>query len=338
MIRHREKSSLTALLILIPILSGYTETSGSQLDHAVELFETQQYVAARGALQDIYDEENPDGKTAYYLGRLALIDNDREAAVRYLEIAADLEPDRSEYHQWLATAIMRKMPYVGFFGKIRSGPKMMKELERAIEIDSTNVDARMMLFSIMVHSYGKAPVSRDAVISMSQHIAAIDTVMGHVAGAMIHHHIDEDLAEADTEYQAALGRISDKPSVIRFYASFLNQTGQHLKAAELLGVYLEEEPGDPDALFSLGVTLVLAGQDLEHAREHFQRCLALPSADGMPSKSMVHWSLGVTYHLMGRDDKAHGQWAVAEGLDKDIEKILKASPELRLMQATITED
>src|SRR5437867_8307406 len=96
----------TVVLLALSLGALEARLSGAQerTDEAVKLFEARQFGQARPLLEATLRENPSDARAAFYLGRLLLSSEEPGGAVQWIEKAAVLDPERAEYHLWLARA------------------------------------------------------------------------------------------------------------------------------------------------------------------------------------------------------------------------------------------
>ena len=124
---------------------------------------------------------------------------------------------------------------------------------------------------------------------------------------------------------------SDSSFVISNYADYLCKMKRYDEAILLYENYLQKYPADLNIKFDLGVVYIISGENYKRAQECFENCLNLKSDYGMPSKAMIHWSLGLVYYLLGQEDKAEKEWETVKTLDKDFNDVLDAFPQMKKM-------
>ena len=168
--------SLAIMAASSPLASaGTLEPTMAQV---VELFELQEYGDARRVLDELPDELRRTGDGCYCAGRLELIDGAPESAVGSFEEAVVLDPEESEYHHWLATALLRRGVYRSFVGRMGDAMRAVGELREAIAHDPQNLPPRMTLFQMMARSPGMGGATNEDLLEAVQAIAEIDSVMG----------------------------------------------------------------------------------------------------------------------------------------------------------------
>jgi tetratricopeptide (TPR) repeat protein len=314
---------------VLTVASGFS--AGADLAEVKGLFEQQQYTEARRVLDGLPWQTTENGEASYYRGRLDLIDGDLERAAESLEKALDVDPDRSEYQYWLAFAMMRRMPYRGFLGRMMGGMELVKRLRKAVELDPENIRARMTLFQILARSYGMGGAKKEDLVRQVDAIAGVDSVMGRVARGTFYQLVEEDADRAGYEFELGFSADPHNRAAAISYADYLWESGQRDSAMKALASFVGEVPEDKTARFNLGIKTILTGQDLEGAEAVFAGCLGLKSDTGLPTEAMVRWCLGLACHLQGKEDQAAEEWSRAYQIDKDLDRLIEETPDLAVL-------
>jgi tetratricopeptide (TPR) repeat protein len=325
-------------LVLVAALVLSAQAGDLGLDEAIGLFQGRDYDGARRILLELRSRGLEDSDIPYYLGRVSIAESAREQAVGYFEEAIEKDRSQSIYHQWLATALVRNLPYSNILSKIRLSMRMMKELNEAIALDPSNLQARMTKARILIRSYGRAPISRDDIIGEAQVIADIDSAMGHLILAEYHHMVGEDSAAAESHFSKALELEPDDPLVTTAVADFYWDIGRKEDALALLTASWNDNAEDLQIGYELAAKLILSGEDLTKARVILSRCLDLRSESGMPTRATVHWTLGLIHHLAEEPRAAEQEWAAAAALDPEFDRFLKNAPQLEDLVSLLAGD
>jgi tetratricopeptide (TPR) repeat protein len=126
---------------------------GQFIDQAKALFENRQYDQVRKMLSPIKEDHPNFAASQYYLGRVAFEEKKFDDAVDYFEEATEGSPKDGDYFMWLGDAYSAAASKANVFKQMSLGPKALKALEKATQLDSKNIDARLSL----VEFYRMAP-------------------------------------------------------------------------------------------------------------------------------------------------------------------------------------
>ncbi len=79
--------------------------SAQSIDRAIQLFDGAKYAEAKTELVAVQKSDNKNAVAAYYLGRIARIDNDGDEALHQFERAVQHDDRNALYHFWFGTAV-----------------------------------------------------------------------------------------------------------------------------------------------------------------------------------------------------------------------------------------
>src|SRR5688572_1793019 len=140
-------------VVLVGAFVLASSASAQSIDRAKQLFDNARYAEAKTELLAAQKANDRNPVAAYYLGRIAMIENESDEAVRYFERALKLEEGNALYHTWLGNAIRDVTPRSSKIRMAFNARRMKKEWERAVELDPNQIDARYGL----VMFYSMAP-------------------------------------------------------------------------------------------------------------------------------------------------------------------------------------
>src|SRR5580765_285417 len=173
--RRRSMRRILAALLLALAAPAFAEQGTSR---GAQLFRSGDWVNAKAELSADVRRNPLDASAHFYLGRLALVEGDLDAALEQLKRAVELQDVESDYHLWYGKAMTRKAmqtqdPLLAM--GIRT------HLERAVALDGRNVDARDALADF----YSMAPAmmggGADKAREQAEAIARLDAMRGHFA-------------------------------------------------------------------------------------------------------------------------------------------------------------
>lgn len=290
---------------------------GSLFEEAQALIEGREFAAAKGKLLQLIEESERDGEACILLCDVARELKELEAAVDYGLKAVELLPDRAEAHLSYAKALAEQIAsdmqsIAGIFGAMKRLGLFKAEIDRVIELDPEDTEARTLL---VFYNLAPKPIGDiDRAIEVCGEIEARDPVSGrqllalcyrmkketqraielclagieeypeeggfHVTLADIYAE-EERFDAADAEYEAA--RRGEK--VEAYYRSLYYQALMRVqnefepgRAVELLDEFIAGEP-EADGLPSVAYACLRKGNALEQlerdqdAREAYEESL-----------------------------------------------------------------
>ena len=142
------------LLSIIVMISGYGFLSAQiHLNTAIELYKNKEYEKAKAYLLEEYKTDNKNAEVNFYLGCCYLMLKDHDKAIDYFENAVEIEETNAEYHYKLGEALGIKAQHSNVIKQAWMASRIKKEFEKALELDSTHLGARIACISF----YTQAP-------------------------------------------------------------------------------------------------------------------------------------------------------------------------------------
>ncbi|HSO93797.1 MAG TPA: DUF4386 family protein [Candidatus Dormibacteraeota bacterium] len=284
----------------------------SQLKAGIAQFDAEKLDQAKVTLTPFAKGGDPEAMC--YLGRIAIEQADGDAAVDWLEQAVKLNDRSSPYHQWLASAYGAKALPANPFVQMRLAPSVKHEMERAVELDSTNIEARVNL----VGFYLQAPAMMGGGVAKArEQVAAImkrDPYQGRLQEAAIAENQRDTVATERTLRDLVAAYPDSSAPVIR-----LALTDANLKRYDAAFALLEDRlrrfPDDGAALYQLGRVGAVSGARLDRAQWAIDRYLEMPHKRGNPSLAAAHWRRGMIFEAKGDKKTARTEYETALRLD-----------------------
>ncbi len=172
-------ASLSLAALFLPAAGG-AGTLAAPLQTAERRFEAGAYSSAIAALKDFVGQHPESAGAHFWMARCYYELHDYDDSVEQAKRAVELDPQNSLYHQWLGRAYGGKADRRKSFFLAR---KVRKELEKAVELDPSNISARRDLQRFYLEAPWIVGGSRDRALMTADAIAVMDTVEGHLAHA-----------------------------------------------------------------------------------------------------------------------------------------------------------
>ena len=313
---------IIALILALPL--PLAAQDGASLRQGAALFEGRRYEEARVAFESAARSDPDDAQAAYYLGRIALVDGNGEAGVRWLERAVKRNDSRAEYHYWLGRAYSREALRAGKFKQMQLAGHIREEFETAVRLNPDYVDARFALLQYYLVAPGIFGGSTDKAARQAAEIARRNPFLGQVAAGAVAEK-RKDVAGAEREYRTAVTAYPD--SVFGSYAlvGLYERTKQWDKAFDVLDALA----GKPDAEavdYYVGRVAAVSGERLDRGAQALTSYLKRQPGDGAPSLASAHYRLGMIYERQGKRELARAEYERTLAMDpgqKEAEEALK---------------
>jgi tetratricopeptide (TPR) repeat protein len=263
------------------------------LAEAQELYRTKRYAEARTAFAQVAAADPDNAEAAYHLGQLALMRNEQEEAVKWLERATTLAPRSSPYFRALGDAYGLSTQKAGLFSKPGFARKCLAAYEKGVALDPQSVNARYALFNF----YRSAPAivggGVDKARTQAQEIQKLDVVRGTLALA--------ELSVADKKYEEAF---------------------------EALENLRRSHPEALDAVYQIGRVTALSGLRLDEGAASLKEYLTHTPDDNQPPLWAAHWRLGQIFEKKGTPAAARAEYEAALKLNPTQPQLIEAMKRL----------
>lgn len=312
------KCSFLATGLLLTAFAAAAAPAQS-LDAGVKLFEAGKYVEAK-AFFSPYADQNPEA--AYYVGRIIGAQNQDNAADWFAK-AMKMNPNSSVYVEWYGRALGDEASRASKFKLPFLARKVKAAFEKAIALDPNNIDAREDLMQYYIRAPRILGGSRKKAREIALEVKRRNAYRGgfDVAGVCAG---DKDFACAERELASLKDAYPDSAMVYSQLAAYYANQSQFDKAFAVIDARLKTNPGEMAALFALGRTGALSGQNLDLAENALKSYLASPPAVNPVSPAIVHFRMGMVYDREGKTDLARAEYHIALQLNPRFEDPKKA--------------
>lgn len=313
-------------LILVAASTGAGELELA-LAAAPELFQRGDCGRINLLLERWISGPDRDGRALYWIGRCDLDRRQPSKAKRSLELAVELAPSVSDYHLWLARALSDEAQGGNPVLWLVSLPKIRSGIERAIELDPNNVEARMdrVRFKVLVPSLLGG--DHNEALREAEAIARIDPVRGSFARGYVHYRAKR-YRLAETQFHAAARDAATWSEPLLWLGYLYQETRQYEKAFATLETLRKQDPRST-ASYEIARTAVFSGERLERGQECAREALERHPRRGEPSLASAHYVLGRLHEARGSRAEARKQFEAALRLDPGLREARTALRRLR---------
>jgi len=237
------------------------------------------------------------------------------AAVPLLEKCVAAEPGNSKFHQWLGRALGLQAAQNGIVSGALSVSRIKAELEKAIDLDPLNLEARQDL-AVM---YRAAP----GFLGGSNAKAAEQVAFIRRHDPALASQLEGDFLFADKKYDAALSvyqesaRLHPRPMIqVRISLAYQNKK-DWTPAFAALDRALALDPNFPFALYQVGRSAALSGYELDRGEKCLRTYISMPVREELenPSLAAAHFRLGNILEKKGDRDGARKEYETALTID-----------------------
>ncbi len=236
------------------------------------------------SLRLLLPEPEKDAPTLLLIGQNYLMMGDTKNAGEFFERAVALEPANSVYHHWLGRAYGRLAETGSMLTALGNASKARQHLEKALQLDPQNFEARNDLFEFYVEAPGFLGGGLDKAERLAVLIAAHDAAEGQYAQARIaekrkeYHGAEAHLRRAMELAPRQVGRVID-------LAKFLAQHGRFEESDKTFQAAEKIDPGAPKLMFARASTYIEAKRNIGTARSLLRKYLRAQLTPDDPPRS-----------------------------------------------------
>jgi uncharacterized protein len=294
----------------------------------IELLEAGHFAAAKEHFERYLSGAPGAAQLHYWLGR-SLLAAKGEGAIAAIERAVELDPLHADAHLWLARAQIEKLQSASGFQQALLAGSVRRSLEKAVELEPENLEARSTLAGYYLNAPGVAGGSMRKAREQIAAIVAIDPNRGHLLMAGMHVGRKEWL-EAEAAFRRAL-EVEPHNAEVHYQMGRMYQDQE--KWREASASFESAVAADPEhalSWYQLGRNGALSGDGLERALEALERYTERYAAAGDPAfRSGSWWRKGMVHEKLGQPEKAIDAYERAVELDPAHQQASMALARLR---------
>ena len=300
--------------VAVALVTLAANASAQNGDGGVASFNAHRYDEARHQLESAVAANPNDAQAHHYLGRIAMHETDFRGAISHLERAATLEPSVAEHQILLGRAYGQLAVRSGMTKKFGLAKRARAALERAVELDPENIEARSGLIQFHLLAPGIVGGSSSKASAHAAEIAKRSPFRGALARAWIAED-RKNYDQAAREYRDAITRAPD--SLVSYWglAQLWQRGGRYDSSFALMEGLIQRQPNAMPAYYYYGRAASLSGQHLQQAVSALERYIAYEPLEGEPPLSSAHYRLGLVYERMGDREKARRQFETSLRLE-----------------------
>lgn len=259
-----------AILNCLLLVLAAPAARAADLGRATELYQKTRYEEVVRLLDGVPGNE---ASSAYALmGKSYYMLTDYKKATHALEKAIEKSPLNSEYYDWLGKVYCRRAETSSFVTSWSYAGNCRRNFERAVKLDSKNLEAIDDLFEFSLNAPGFIGGGIDKAAAISELARNVDLPKYHSLQARLAEK-KKDFAGEEKHLQLALelapahlGRIIDM-------AEFLARRGRYAESEIMFERARGIAPGNAELKFERAKTYIELGRNRQEARKLLQQYL-----------------------------------------------------------------
>jgi len=313
--------------ILLPVKSSHPQNF--TWEEGKRLFDQEEYAQAKEVLLKVVQAEPENPEVNFLLCKTFLYLGDHDNCVKYGEKAVKLNDSNSNYHLWLGRGYGVQAQKGSKLKAIFRAKKCKGEYEKAIVLDSTNVNARLGLLEYLVGAPGIAGGDKDKAKKQAGIIPGIDSLYGAIGWAVYWGNLNDSVnTEQYLKIAVRLDTTFHHQSSY-LMGNFLMEQKRYLEAVQNYEELYRKYPLEISALYQVGKTYVIAKDSLDKAERCFKEYLKTTPKRNDPPLSRAHWRLGMIYDLQGKRELALAELNQAVSMDPKNKEYKKTLEEVK---------
>ncbi|MBA4072984.1 MAG: hypothetical protein C0497_14290 [Gemmatimonas sp.] len=306
---------LLSFLMLLAIAAPLA-AQPSDLAPGIAHYNARRWAEAHAFFANVTRAQPQNAEAVVWYGKVLLAQDKAGDAEDWFEKATKLAPRSSEAHLWLGRAIGVQAQRANVVRQPFMARRIKAAVDRAIELDPDNIDAREMRWQFYVMAPGVMGGGADKARGEAAEILRRNPYRGQLIAVNAAGRAKDTVAVERT-LKALVSEYPDSLTPLGSYASWLADRGRPAEAFALVDAFQRRRPADPAALYQIGRTAAITGQQLDRGEQALRRYLATtPSpAPNMPSLSNAHFRLGSIAERRGDKAAARAEYEQALKLD-----------------------
>ena len=326
------KLKVTFLLLFILLCLFLVKSSPAQdytLDEGKKLFDQEEYAQAKEVLLKVVQTEPENPEVNFLLCKTFLYLGDHDNCVKYGEKAVKLNDSNSNYHLWLGRGYGIQAQKGSKIKAIFRAKKCKGEFEKAVALDSTNVNARLDLLQYLVGAPGIAGGNKDKAKNQAEIIPGMDSLYGAIGWAVYWGNLDDSIKTEQYLRTAVRLDTTFHHQATYLMGNYLVEQKRYAEAAQNYEELYRKYPLEINALYQTGKTFVIAKDSLDKAERCFKEYLRTTPKRNDPPLSGAHWRLGMIYDLQGKKELALSELNLAVSMDPKSKEYKKTLEEVK---------
>jgi tetratricopeptide (TPR) repeat protein len=295
---------------MLSVFVASTLAAQTPVERGKALMDARNYNEAKAILQPV---GQTDATAAFYLGQIAMEQNDAGKSVDWMEKAVSLNPRSSVYYDWLGRAYGVQAQHTNKLKLPFLASRTRSAWEKSIALDPNNLEAREDMVLFYLQAPGFLGGGKDKARLMAQEIQKRNAYRGGIAWVRVCNDA-KDRACTERQLNLLVTSYPDSSAGYTSFASYYVTEKQYDKAFAVIDQLLKLRPNDPAGLYAYGRTSSYTGMNLERGEQALKAYMASPIPTG-PSIAHAHYRLGLIEEKKGAKDLARREYQAALRLD-----------------------
>ena len=252
----------------------------ADVSRAAELYERTDYA---GAMRELQAANSGEPEVLFLSGKIHYMLGDYKQAADLLTKAAQDGRAVSAYFNWLGKSYGRLAEKAGIFSAPRYASRCREAFEKAVELDSANVEALSDLMEYYLEAPGSLGGGLAKAETLVSRIEAVDAAQGHFARARVAEK-RKDYPDAEQQLRRAAELAPRQVGRLIDLARFLARRGRLKESEQVFVKAAKLAPESPKLLFARAKSYIEARQNVDEAKRLLVRYLKSPLTPDDPPR------------------------------------------------------
>jgi pentatricopeptide repeat protein len=304
------------LILFLAIFLPLTLLGQSTIEKAKVLYESRKYDEVEKLLTLVKEENSDYAAARYYLGRTAFDKKEYDDASDYFEEATETNEKVADYFLWLGNTYGIIARDANMIKQGMLAPKMKKAWEKAIVLDTKNIDARLSLIQYYRQAPGFMGGSIEKAVEVANQIIKLKPAEGHrQLGEILLS--EKKTAEAEKEF---LEMAKAEEWYRRVLAGYYINQKQYEKAFDIYEEMIKQNADDYNLIYQVGKASAISGQKLDRGEECLKKYLTHPPKQDEPSHAGANMRLAQIKEKRGNKAEAKKLFEIALKMDGSLKE------------------
>jgi len=236
-----------------------------------------------------------------------------DEAVKYGERAVALDPGDAMYHLWLAREYGRKAADANPLAAAGLARKAKTEFERAVQLDPSNVPARVDLAEYYTEAPSIMGGGLDKARDQAAQVEKYDPGTAHLILARVAEK-EKQYSQAETEYRAAIKNAHNPADMWLQLAAFYRQCRRFDDMQNAVQSAMAQPNKAAESYFDAGKELYLGGRNLSGAVQYLGQYLSSGELVESAPAFQAYYLIGQLNEKMGKNGAAASEYVASLAL------------------------
>jgi len=318
------------ILTFLIIIGSFTSFSQDNVnvEQGVNHFEQDRYNEAKTIFRKEIDADSKDFRPYLYLGRILLGEEEYDAAISNLKISTSLASENSDCFLWLGSAYHAKLQVSSFMEKGILSGKTLDNYQKAISLDSMNMEAHIRIAYYYLNAPSIAGGSSSKAKKHAGFVTKYDPDAGNQLMAGIYMH-REEFDKAEELYKKLIAENTENSNHYYDLGMIYQKQKKYDEAFDIFEKALTVNPEAYNSMYQIGRTAVFSESQTDKGIKNLREYLKTEHPGSLPGHDAAHWRLGMLYEIKGNKAKAEKEYKTALKLNPDNEKYSDALENLK---------